>query len=138
MTQVPVRNRLPIGANRDLVFALERILLDLAQRIDEAGYRNIPKFVSNSTPTLENLGRVQEISAGITLPANVFSPIGVEGHVFNVFNNTGGALTLTQGSGLTLRLGGTATTGSRTIAAYGMVWCWYLSTTVCIVGGHVT
>ena len=47
----------------------------------------------------------------------------------------GSAITLTQGSGLTLRLAGGATTGNRTLAARGFATIWFNSTSEAIVSG---
>jgi hypothetical protein len=52
-----------------------------------------------------------------------------------VYNNSSSSITLTQGSGLTLRLGGTATTGSRTLAPRGLAVIWYNSATEAVVNG---
>ena len=46
----------------------------------------------------------------------------------SIFNDTGGNITITQGSGVTLRLVATSTTGSRTLATYG------LATLLCVGG----
>lgn len=135
---IPTGNKLPANMNRDQVYALEAVFRDLAKGIDERGYKSIPAVDFSGTPDLNALGKVLRVTAGITLPANVFSQTGVEGHIFNVWNNSSSSLTITQGSGLTLRLGGTTTTGDRTLAAYGMMWVWYPTTSVCVVGGNVT
>ena len=47
--------------------------------------------------------------------------------------------TLTQGSGVTMRLGGSATTGSRTLAARGVAMLFFVSASEVVVsGGAVT
>lgn len=63
-------------------------------------------------------------SGSITIPISVFSP----GQAITIFNNTATNITITIAAG-TLRLAGTATTGTRTLAQYG------LATAICIVGG---
>ena len=55
-------------------------------------------------------------TGGITVPASVFSA----GDVVTIFNNSGSDQTITQGSGVTLRQAGTADTGNRTLAQYGL------------------
>lgn len=79
------------------------------------GYRKIPQS-SNTAAAASDVGKHILASATITVPSGVFTA----GDSFLVVNSTSSALTLTQGSGTTLRLAGTATTGSRTIAAYGI------------------
>jgi hypothetical protein len=46
-----------------------------------------------------------------------------------VFNNSGSSQTITQGTSVTLRLAGTATTGNRTLAQYGV------ATLLCVTDG---
>ena len=79
------------------------------------GYRKIPQS-ANTTATAADVGKHLYVGATTTIPSGVF----VAGDHFLVVNNTNGSITLTQGAGTTLRLVGTATTGSRTIAAYGV------------------
>lgn len=77
-------------------------------------------------------GECNVITAGTTVN------ISPAGSFFRVYNDSGSAVTLTQGSGLTMYLGGTATTGNRTLAQHGMATIWFRSTTVCVIGGNVT
>lgn len=112
-------------------------VLNLEQDVPPS-YLNVPKVLIPTTPDRTLVGKCLEISAGITIPANVFSATGVEGDLFTVFNNTSGSLILTQGGGLTLRLGGTTTTGNRTVTAFGLATLWFPITTVCIAVGNVT
>jgi hypothetical protein len=79
------------------------------------GYRSVPQSL-NTTAAASDIGKHLFVSATTTIPSGVF----VAGNEFLVVNSSGSAVTLTQGAGTTLRLGGTATTGSRTIAAYGV------------------
>jgi hypothetical protein len=92
------------------------------------GFRNIPQNAqtANYTATLNDVGEhISITTGGVNVPISVFSP----GDVFTVFNNSVSNQSLVQNSGATLRLAGTATTGTRTIAQYG------LATVLCIVGG---
>jgi hypothetical protein len=57
--------------------------------------------------------------------ADTTIPTAATGDVYSVYNNSASAITLTQGSGLTLRLAGTATTGSRTLAPRGLATIWF-------------
>ena len=64
-------------------------------------------------------------TGGVTVNASIFSA----GDMVSIFNNSGSSQTITQGTSVTLRLTGTATTGSRTLAQYGV------ATLLCVVGG---
>lgn len=69
------------------------------------------------TAALSDTGGIIRISAGgVTIPSGVFSP----NHAFSILNNSASNQTITQGSGVTLRLAGTTTTGNRTLAPYGL------------------
>ncbi len=97
----------------------------------EIGYRNVPTLASAGTAAAVAVGRMYINTGNITLPNGVFAA----GDVFMVYNNTGGDITLTQGSGLTLRLGGTASTGSRTLALRGLASVVYVASNQAIVTG---
>ena len=64
---------------------------------------------------------VRNTTGGWTLNTGVFTP----GQAVSIFNASGANQTLTQGAGVTLYLGGTATTGNRTIAQRGFatIYC---------------
>jgi hypothetical protein len=69
---------------------------------------------------------VESLSAAqITFNASVFA----SGDMISVINTSAGTITLVQGTSVTLRLAGTATTGTRTLASNG------LATVICTVGG---
>jgi hypothetical protein len=65
------------------------------------------------------------LGSTITFNANVFAA----GDMISVINTSAGSITLVQGTSVTLRLAGTATTGNRTVATNG------LATVICSVGG---
>lgn len=93
-----------------------------------AGYINIPQNIQTAAyvPTTSDVGKHIYISTGgVTVNASVFSP----GDVFSVVNNSGSNQTITAGASVTIRLAGTATTGNRTVAQYGV------ATVLCVVGG---
>jgi hypothetical protein len=66
----------------------------------------------------------------ITVPNSVFS----QGDAFTIYNNSSSSITISAGVS-TMRLAGTATTGSRTLAQRGFATVWFESGTECIVGG---
>lgn len=97
------------------------------------GFRSIPQSL-NTTAAASDIGKHLYVSATTTVPSGVF----VAGNEFLVVNSSGSAVTLTQGAGTTLRLGGTATTGTRTIAAYGVASVLCVGTETFYVTGNVT
>jgi len=93
-----------------------------------AGYINIPQNsqTANYTLVATDVGKhISITTGGVNVPISVFSP----GDVVTVFNNSGSNQTITQNTGVTLRQAGTANTGNRTLAQYG------LCTILCIIGG---
>jgi len=64
-------------------------------------------------------------TGGVTVNASVFSA----GDMVSIFNNSGSSQSITQGTSVTLRLSGTATTGTRALAQYGV------ATLLCVIGG---
>jgi hypothetical protein len=97
------------------------------------GFRSVPQSL-NTTAAASDIGKHLYVSATTTVPSGVF----VAGNEFLVVNSSGSSITLTQGAGTTLRLGGTATTGSRTIAAYGVASVLCVGTETFYVTGNVT
>jgi len=97
------------------------------------GFRSIPQSL-NTTAAASDIGKHLFVSATTTIPSGVF----VAGNEFLVVNSSSSAITLTQGAGTTLRLGGTATTGNRTIAAFGVATVLCTGTETFYVTGNVT
>jgi len=97
------------------------------------GYRSVPQSL-NTTAAASDIGKHLFVSVTTTVPSGVF----VSGNEFLVVNSSAVAVTLTQGTGTTLRLGGTATTGSRTIAAYGVANVLCTGAETFYVTGNVT
>jgi hypothetical protein len=89
--------------------------------------RSIPQNAENANYTLQatDSGQMVNITTGnVTVPAGVFaSPFG---QTITIYNNQNASNAVVQGAGVTLRLAGTAATGNRTLARYG------LSTIVCV------
>ena len=97
------------------------------------GYRSVPQSL-NTTAAASDVGKHLFVSATTTVPSGVF----VAGNEFLVVNSSASTVTLTQGAGTTLRLGGTATTGTRTIAAYGVASVLCTGAETFYVTGNVT
>lgn len=94
--------------------------------------RNVPRLASaGATITTAGIGHCYSATGNMTIPAGAFA----EGDIVSIYNGTAGNLTLTQGDGLTLRLAGTATTGSRTLAQRGLATIWFESATEAVVIG---
>jgi hypothetical protein len=89
--------------------------------------RSIPQNSKNTGYTLQSTdnGQMINITTGnVTVPAGVFnSPFG---QTVSIFNNQTTSNAVVQGSGVTLRLAGTLSTGNRTLARYGV------ATMVCV------
>lgn len=64
-------------------------------------------------------------TGGVTINASILSA----GDMITIVNNSASPQTITAGASVTFRLAGTATTGNRTLAQYGM------ATFLCVVGG---
>lgn len=100
--------------------------------------RLIPQNAKTSSYTLIASDAGKHISittGGVTVPASVFSV----GDAISVYNNSGSSQTITQGAGVTLRFVGTATTGNRTLAQYGLCTVMCVDSNVfVIIGGGVT
>lgn len=90
------------------------------------GYRTVPKRAGTFA-----IGECCSISAGITLNTTDMAA----GNCFSIYNDSAASITITQGAGVTLRLGGTATTGSRTLAQRGLATIWCNSGTEAVISG---
>ena len=95
------------------------------------GYRNIPRSTTSSTATTGDVGKCIAVTAGITIPNSTFAA----GDAVSIYNNSGSSVTITQASGLTMYLAGTATTGNRTLAQRGIATIWFNSATECVISG---
>jgi hypothetical protein len=85
---------------------------------NELGWKNIPTSSQVSGAlTNECRGKLVKATGGVTINTSVFA----DGDTFSIYNTTGSAITITQGTSVTLELAGTATTGSRTLATKGLM-----------------
>jgi hypothetical protein len=89
--------------------------------------RSIPINSQNTGYTLQasDAGKVINMTTGnVTVPAGVFaSPFG---QAITIYNDQNASNAVVSGAGVTMRLAGTAATGNRTLARYG------LATVVCV------
>ncbi len=81
--------------------------LTIAQNSQTTGY----------TLVIGDVGKhISITTGGVTVPASVFSA----GDVVSIYNNSASNQTITQGASATVRWAGTANTGNRTLAQYGV------------------
>jgi hypothetical protein len=97
------------------------------------GYRNIPRSTTTTTIAATDVGKCIAVTAGIALPANTTT--FAAGDSVSIYNNSDTAITITQGSSITLYLAGTATTGNRTLAQRGIATIWFNSNTDAVISG---
>lgn len=114
-----------IGTAQEYDFA------DITDYVDDADalLLSVPQNARTSSYTLQTSDKGKHVSittGGVTVPPSVFSA----GDVVSIYNNSASSQTITQGSGVTLRLVGTATTGNRTLAQRG------LATVLCVASNE--
>ena len=85
------------------------------------GYRAIPLTAKSASYILAlgDVGQGISSSAGVTVPANATTAFAI-GDTIALYNNSAAAITITQASGVTLRLAGSASSGNRTLAQRGL------------------
>lgn len=82
--------------------------------------------------TLSDTGKTISITTG-----NVFVPNAIfsAGHAVSIFNNSASSITITQNSSVTIYLGGTATTGNRTLAQRGIATMLCVAANTFVISG---
>jgi hypothetical protein len=103
---------------------------------DAVGYKGLPQNSQTSgyTLALSDMGKhISITTGGVTIPANgaVAFPIG---SAVTIFNNSGSSQTISITTD-TLRQAGTANTGSRTLAQYGVATVLKVTSTVWVISG---
>ena len=96
--------------------------------------RRIPQNAQTASYTLvaSDVGKhISITTGGVTVPASVFSI----GDNVTIFNNSTSNQTITQGSGVTLRSGGSTATGNRTLAGYGVATVLCVAADVFVITG---
>jgi hypothetical protein len=105
-------------------------------RINSTGIKARPSSSAETTGTLTVASANTSIQAtgDITIPNAVFAA----GDIILIYAGAS-SRTITQGASVTMRLGGTSTTGSRTLAARGVAVLFFVSSSEVVVsGGAVT
>jgi len=96
--------------------------------------RRIPQNAQTAAYTLvaTDVGKhISITTGGVTVPASVFSI----GDNVTIFNNSTSNQSIVQGAGVTLRAGGQTTTGTRTLANYGVATILCVAADVFVVTG---
>lgn len=96
--------------------------------------RSLPVQNKGSSYTLEvtDAGQVISITTGgVTVPSGAFSV----GQSVTIYNNSASTQTITQGSGVTLRLASAGTTGNRSLGAYGLCTVLCIATNSFVITG---
>jgi hypothetical protein len=98
----------------------------------EIGWRRAVQ-VSSSGETLaaSHAGKSIKATGNLTVANSVFAA----GDAVVIYCDSASPITLTQGSGVTMRLAGTTTTGSRTLAARGLASLYFVSASEVVVSG---
>ena len=129
------------GANTDITALDQDVTVTASGTIaaDSIGYRGLPQNSQTTgyTLALSDAGKHISITTGnITVPANssVAFPVGT---TIAVYNDSGSTQTISITSD-TLRQAGTANTGTRTLAAYGLATLVKVKSTTWVVTGNVS
>jgi hypothetical protein len=94
-------------------------VLDFSGTQYQFGFRNMPQSGTTSgNLALGDSGKHVYVSSGVTVPPNSSVPFEIGAVVTVVSNAT--SLTITQGSGVTLKWANSASTGNRTLASNGI------------------
>jgi len=98
------------------------------------GYINVPVSSTTTTLVAADVGKVVSLSAGITVPASIFSA----GDIISLYNNTTGNLTITC-SAVTAKIAGSNTTvTSATLATRGVATVLFIDATNIVITGNVS
>lgn len=104
------------------------------------GYRNIPLRAASSQQTLAltDVGRgISLTTGGAVIPANATVAFDI-GDVVIIYNNSASSQTISAAVGVTLRKGGSSTTGSRTLALRGMCTLMKVGTNEWVAWGDIS
>lgn len=96
--------------------------------------RSIPQNAQTSAYVLaatDNGKHISITTGGVTVNASTLTT----GQVVVIFNNSGSAQTITQGASVTMYLGGSGTTGNRTLAGYGVATVLCVGTDTYVITG---
>lgn len=128
------------GANTDITSLAQSTSVVASGTVaaDSIGYRGLPQNSQGGAYALalSDAGKHVSIAAGgITIPANVSVAFPI-GTAIAIFNNSASAQSVAITSD-TLRLAGTATTGTRSLLAYGLATLIKVASTTWVISGSV-
>lgn len=124
---------LVFGTDPTVALANASTIKDSAGTAYSIGYVNIPASASTTTFVLADSGKFITATSTVTIPANS-SVAFATGTVLVVYNNSASSISIAITTD-TLRLAGTTTTGTRTLAAYGTATLMKVSSTVWVASG---
>ena len=126
------------GVNTDITALDQDVIITATGTIavNTLGYRGLPQNAQTAAYTLALADAGKHISittGGIVIPANasIAFPIGT---TIVIFNNSGSNQTVSITTD-TLRFAGSALTGTRTLAQYGLATCVKVAATVWAISG---
>lgn len=96
--------------------------------------RDIPQNSQTAAYTLaaSDIGKhISITTGGVTVPSGVFAI----GDTISIYNNSTSNQTITQGGSVTLRQAGTANTGNRTLAQYGIATVLCVASNTFVISG---
>lgn len=76
-------------------------------------------------------GKLLMVTAGVNVPKDIFMP----GDVVTLYNDTEGALSVTQGASMALRMAGTNAVGNRTLASRGIATIVFVRPAEAVISG---
>ena len=96
--------------------------------------RAVPVNVQTTTYIITSTdhGKYISTNSGVTVPSGgVFAP----GQNVTIYNDSGSSIAITQGSGVTMYVAGTSTTGNRTLALRGLCTIFCVGTDTFVISG---
>ena len=117
-------------------------IIVIANNAEVARFVNGGGFVARAAASTETTGTLTSSSSNKTIQATgditIDNSVFAAGDIILIYAGAS-ARTITEGASVTMRLGGTATTGSRTLAARGVAVLFFVSASEVVVsGGAVT
>ena len=136
--QTQLNGKAASGANTDITALDQDVTVTATGTIaaDTLGYRGLPQNAQTGAYTLALADAGKHISittGGVVIPANssIAFPVGT---AIVVFNNSGTSQNISITTD-TLRQAGTANTGTRTLAQYGLATCVKVASTTWVISG---
>jgi hypothetical protein len=100
------------------------------------GFKAIPQSAtSTGNLVLSDAGKHVYVSTGVTVPPSSTAAFDI-GAVITIINSSSSVITITQGSGVTMRQANTTYTGDRSLAAYGICSVIKVATNTWYISGN--